>query len=98
MCSSCADKGLIRVNWSDAPEDYALCLCTVGQQMRSPRNISVKRVTEGFPLWMLWCQRERVDPSRIVRMEDVLTVEELAARGFLTPTAGDDAIAAAVRR
>lgn len=98
-CATCGDKGIVRINWSDAPEDFALCLCMVGTLMRSTQNVSVKSVRDGYPLWMLWAERERVTHDRIVKLEDVLTVDELTAHGFVKPQAtGVDAVIAAGRR
>lgn len=77
-CPVCAGKGLVRLNWADAAEEYAVCLCDVGQALRSTQNYQAIVV----PLWQVWAAREHVDPSRIVMLEDVLTVEELAERGF----------------
>ncbi len=77
-CSSCAGKGLIRLNWADAPDEYALCLCAAGQAWREDAN-------NGKPtnsLWHLWCAIEGVDQDRVWCIEDVLTADELAQRGF----------------
>jgi len=99
-CLACGDKGLLKINWADAPEDYALCLCMVGQMMRSRQNISGRKATDGYPLWMLWCERERVAHDRVVKLEDALTADELHAHGFQKPKASDDAavIAAGKKR
>lgn len=69
---------MIRLNWADAEDEFAVCLCRVGQTLRRSSN-------EGHlvaPLWHVWCAREQVDASRVVPLEDVLTVEELEARGL----------------
>lgn len=82
MCDVCEGKGLVVLNWSDAPQDYAICLCSVGMQMRVTRNAG--RET-GYALWQVWAAREQVDPSRIVKLEDVATAEEMAALGLSKP-------------
>lgn len=82
MCATCGDKGVIRLNFQEGDE-YGLCLCRAGEDMRRGR------------LWELWCAREGVDPAKVSRLEDVLTKEELAARGF-QELSGTDALAAVV--
>lgn len=82
MCSTCDDKGIIRVTWNDAPDDYAVCLCPIGQAMRSESNAG--KLT-GYALWQVWAFREQVDPSRVFFLEEVLTPTELAAKGFQKP-------------
>lgn len=82
-CHVCGDHGIVRANWSDAPDDFVLCLCPVGLQWRSLSNDST-------PLYMVWCARNAVPPSRLFLLEEVLTPAELAERGFqwpATPTA-----------
>ncbi len=77
-CSVCAGKGLIRLNWADAPDEFALCLCAAGMAWRNNRN-------NGKPvpaLWQVWCAQQQVDPSRVFKVEDVLTTDELAAQGL----------------
>jgi hypothetical protein len=49
----CNGKGLIRLNWSDAPDDFAVCLCHVGLDMRAEVNNGKATV----PLWHVWCAR-----------------------------------------
>jgi len=78
-CAVCQDKGLVTVNWLESDSDYALCLCSTGNLLRATQNAN--RHT-GFALWEVWAAREGVDPSRIVRLEDVLTAEDLQAIGF----------------
>lgn len=78
-CPCCGDLGMIRVPWSDAPDDYAICLCSVGFDLRCETNAG-KAV--GYALWQVWAARNQVQPSRIFLMEEVLTPAELAERGF----------------
>jgi hypothetical protein len=73
--------GVIRVPWSDAPDDFAICLCRAGAEMRNGRNV---KQTE-FALWQLWAAREQIDPSRVFFLEEVLTPQELSERGFSMP-------------
>lgn len=77
-CGVCLDKGIVRLNWADAPDDYAVCLCEMGLRLRVNRNNDAQTV----PLWMVWCAREQVDPSRVFLVEDVLTPDELRERGL----------------
>lgn len=77
-CGICADKGIVKVNWEDAPPDFAVCLCRVGLDMRANRNAG----REAIPLWHVWCAREQVSHDRVFLLEDVLTPEELADAGF----------------
>lgn len=79
MCPHCGDKGMIRVPWSDAPDDFAICLCAVGMLMRDDRNAG-KRT--GYALWQVWAYREQIDPSRVFLIEEILTPAELLERGF----------------
>ena len=77
-CESCAGKGLIRLNWADADDEYALCLCPAGQAWRKSENNG--KATNAA--WHVWCAREQVNPECVWCIEDVLTAEELAQRGF----------------
>jgi hypothetical protein len=77
-CSTCQDKGLVRVNWQDADPDFAVCLCATGLSLRVDRNYTAAV----SPRWHVWCAREQVDPSRVWMLEDILTPQELAERGF----------------
>lgn len=81
ICHSCGDKGMIRVPWTDdkAEDDFAICLCDVGQDMRNTRNAGKET---GYALWQVWCAQNQVQPSRIYLMEEILTPAELAERGF----------------
>lgn len=101
-CAVCNGKGVVLVNWAEAPESapdepqYAICLCSTGREMRGTRNAGKPTA---YALWHVWCAREGVNPSQIVLLEDVLTADELQARGFgpAAPEAPLDAIAAAAR-
>lgn len=77
-CGVCQDKGIVKVNWEDAPSDFAVCLCSAGLSMRVDRNATAPVA----PLWWVWCAREQVDRSRVFMLEDVLTPEELTAAGL----------------
>lgn len=81
-CQSCADLGMIRVPWADAPANFAICLCLAGLEMRQTRNANKET---GFALWQVWAAREQVDPSRVFLLEEILTPAELAERGFALP-------------
>jgi hypothetical protein len=82
-CQSCGDVGIVRVPWSNAPDDFAVCLCKAGHQMRDETNAGKPT---GYALWQVWAYREQIDPSRLFLLEEILTPEELAARGFtVTP-------------
>lgn len=92
-CQTCGDKGLVRVNWNDAPEDYAVCLCHRGELLR------MVQVKGQQPAWRVEAARRGIETARVVMLEDVCTPEELAARGFRELSAGDamSAVAAAAR-
>jgi hypothetical protein len=77
-CEVCHDHGVVKLNWSDAPPEYGICLCQFGLELRNARNVR-SQVT---PLWQVWAAREQVDPSLVWMLEDVLTPAELAERGF----------------
>lgn len=77
-CGVCGDRGLVKLNWADAEPDFGVCLCLEGLRMRVDRNNG----NAVAPLWMLWCAREQVDPSRIFLLEEVLTPAELADKGL----------------
>jgi hypothetical protein len=74
-CDTCGDKGLVKLDWSDAPPDFGMCLCPAGLWYRRGTAQS------GYG-WQLWAATHGVEPSRVVRLEDVLTAAELAACGF----------------
>ena len=93
LCESCEDTGLVPFVYEGdpdpvTPEDlrFALCLCDAGQSLRRSTN-------NGRPvpaLWEVWAAMHQVPPSRIVRVEDVFSGEELAAAGFGQPVATID--------
>lgn len=80
-CSSCDDKGIIKLNWADAPEDFAICLCASGLRWRV--NTNDKRKTN--PMWHLWCAIQSIPVDRVVMIEDVLDADGLAERGLVLP-------------
>lgn len=84
-CQSCADVGIIRVPWSNAPDDFAICLCDAGAAMRRSWNPDETRAR--FEVWQLWAAREQVDPSRVFLLDEILAPAELAERGFSAPQA-----------
>jgi hypothetical protein len=67
------------LNWADAPDDFAVCLCHVGVEMRC----TVNEGRETSPLWLVWCAQNQVDPERVFMVEDVLTADEMAERGLV---------------
>lgn len=77
-CQSCADVGMIRVPWSNAPDDFAICLCDAGREMRNETNVK----DTGYALWQVWAAKEQVDPSRVYCLEEILTPQEITERGF----------------
>jgi hypothetical protein len=84
-CPACGEKGVLLVRYeSGDPDEYAVCLCPVGQTMRTTRNAG--RET-GFALWQVWAAREQVDPMRMFALEDIFTGDELRAWGFGIATA-----------
>lgn len=84
MCSTCGDKGIVAANWNDHPFDFAVCLCAAGLWYRSDENAGKRTGVYG---WQVWAYREQIDPSRIFMLEEVLTPQELAERGFQMPQA-----------
>lgn len=84
ICAVCGDKGIIAVPWMDAPDDYAVCLCTTGRGLRVTTNCRAACAA----LWQVWAAREQIDPLRVFMLEDILTPEELTARGFGPPSVG----------
>lgn len=80
-CGTCGDRGVVRLNWADAPEEYAVCLCEAGLHLRHATNDH--RAVE--PLWLVWAAREGVPLASMCMVEDVLTEEELRARGLKRP-------------
>lgn len=95
-CPSCNDHGVFRVHYyddhgpTDDPPDFALCLCKAGERMRLATN-NGKPVT---PQWQVWAFRQGIPLEHVAPMEDVLTPEEMAARGFTEITAAADALSA----
>lgn len=88
-CPSCQDAGIFRVAYHDgSPADFALCLCKAGELMRCCMN-NGKPVT---PQWALWAFRAGIPLEHVAPMEDLLTPEEMAARGFTELTSAADAL------
>jgi hypothetical protein len=59
---------------------FALCLCAAGMALRNTDNNGHKVPA----LWQVWCHRHQIAPSRVFRIEDVLTPERLASKGLTT--------------
>jgi hypothetical protein len=77
MCQHCAGKGLVRINYRDGSlPDFGVCLCAMGQQMRTPVNAGKDT---GFALWQVWASREGIEDSRIFWLEELLEPGEIAA-------------------
>jgi hypothetical protein len=97
-CASCVDLGVFKVAYRDgSPTDFALCLCRAGEAMRRATN-NGRMVA---PQWHVWAFRQGIPLDRIAPMEDVLTNDEMAARGFTelsTKAAVLDAVAEAARQ
>jgi hypothetical protein len=84
-CPSCNDAGVFRIAYHDgSPADFALCLCKAGERMRVATN-NGRPVT---PQWQVWAFKQGIPLEHVAPMEDLLTDDELAARGFTTPTPG----------
>lgn len=77
-CPVCID-GLLIQEWTDAPHDFAVCLCEAGQAWRLAENEGRATV----PQWRLWCARHGIDPARMFLVEDIYSREELAAVGLV---------------
>ena len=97
-CETCGDKGITRLNWSDHAEEYSVCLCPAGLELRKAENSGKTCV----PLWVLWAHQRGIAVDRVWLVEDVLTPEELAVRGLTAgPQSSYDreaALLAATRR
>lgn len=90
-CPSCNGVGVFRVAYKDgSPSDFALCLCKVGEVMRCATN-NGKPVT---PQWQVWAFRNGIPIEHVAPMEDLLTADEMAARGFKELTTQADALSA----
>ncbi len=76
-CPVCVN-GLLVQEWTNAPADYAVCLCEAGQVYRRATNEGRDTV----PLWRVWCAVHQVDPSRVFLLEQVYSAEELASVGL----------------
>jgi hypothetical protein len=76
MCEHCGGKGIVRINYRDGSlPDFGVCLCAMGQQMRTPVNAGKDT---GFALWQVWASRECIEDSRILWIEELLDRQELA--------------------
>jgi hypothetical protein len=83
-CETCDGLGMLIQEWTDAPHDFAVCLCQAGQAFRVAENRGRRTV----PHWRVWCSRWQVDPSRVFLLEEVYSRDELAAAGLTAqPTA-----------
>src|SRR5688572_16535396 len=82
-CDICDGHGLLIQSWTDAPHDFAVCLCGAGKAWRRAENNGHATV----PLWHVWCAKWDVDPARVFLLEDVYTPAELAAVGLLSQPA-----------
>ena len=67
------------MDWTDAPPDFAICLCPAGRWYRSDRNAGK---TTGFYGWQLWAAVHQVPFERVWMIEDVVSAGELAERGL----------------
>ena len=95
-CDVCID-GFVVVEWTNAPPDFAVCLCATGQAWRRADNNGRQTV----PAWRVWCAQWQVDPAKVFMVEDVYNPQELAAVGLVKPKADvsrESALLAAGRR
>ena len=65
-----------------SPDEFALCLCAAGMTMRCATN-NGKEVS---PHWHVWAHINGIDPTHVFPAEEILTDDELAARGLTMPT------------
>jgi hypothetical protein len=78
-CENCADKGLIKANFADAPTGhYAVCLCPAGRAWRKADNMG----TPCEPQWVVWAHAHQVPLDHIWLIEDIVSPEELDERGL----------------
>lgn len=97
-CPSCNNRGVFKVAYHDgSPVEFAVCLCQAGEAFRRTENNGKAHV----PAYQVWAIRYGIDPAHVAPMEELLTDEELAARGFgsveVSASTAIDAIAAAAR-
>lgn len=88
-CPVCID-GLLIVEWTDAPHDFAVCLCAAGQEWRCTTNNGHTVPAQ----WRVWCAKHGIDPKRMFMAEQVWTRDELAAVGLVAEAAQIDRAAA----
>src|SRR6185437_9714474 len=55
-CETCGDKGITRLNWADHAEEYSVCLCPAGLELRKAENSGKTCV----PLWVLWAHQRGI--------------------------------------
>src|SRR5678816_527366 len=103
-CQSCGGWGISLLVYEDDSRVYALCLCPIGEQWRAAQsvvNASGERgeAKQAPPMWHIWAHLHGVPLEQIKPLEDAVTPEELAARGFTELTASDSlgAIASAAK-
>lgn len=95
-CPSCQDNGICLIVYEDGSKVFAVCLCEIGERWRRRQTFAGKT---SDPLWHVWAFEHHVPLSQMRMLEDAVTSEELASRGFAEVTADTamSAIAAAAR-
>jgi hypothetical protein len=103
-CQSCGGWGISLIVYEDTSEVYAVCLCPIGEQWRSTHTFvnhsgDVGKSERTDPLWHIWAHQHGITVERMKLIEDAVTPEELARRGFRELSAPDamSAISAAAR-
>ncbi len=103
-CSSCSDNGISLIVYEDGSKVFAVCLCAIGERWRRTETFQnhsgeIGKAQRTDPLWHVWAFEHHVPLSQMRMLEDAVTPEELAARGFaeITAETSMDAIAAAAR-
>lgn len=104
-CQNCGGWGLSLIVYEDDSRCYAVCLCPIGEQWRAAQTVvnasgEHGKAVAATPMWHIWASLHDVPLSQVKLLEDAVTPEDLARRGFteLIAAGGVDAIASAARR
>jgi hypothetical protein len=74
----------VKANYEDG-DDYAICLCPVGERWR----IATNNGKPCLPFWKIWAHEQGIPFEKVRPIEDVLTPEELSrARLYRAHVAG----------
>ena len=77
-CHHCGGYGIAIQEWTDADPDFAICVCPASLWFRA-------RAGEQAYGWQVWCSVHQVEPSRVFKLEELYTPQELATAGLVMP-------------